>query len=101
MFETSKKNRYILTFSASDFSGSLWINAFNDMGKVLLERDAAEIAELKERVCYFFSLSLFLSPFPKKNQLMCHKQTPLYINQTEELIRCIVCIVPLRILYII
>jgi replication factor A1 len=42
--------RYILTLSASDFSGSLWINAFNETGKILLERDASEIAEMKERV---------------------------------------------------
>jgi replication factor A1 len=41
--------RYILTLSASDSSGSLWINAFNDVGKIILERDAAEIAAMKEK----------------------------------------------------
>jgi len=40
--------RYILAFAASDHTGHYWLNAFNDQGKSLLSKSAAEISKLRQ-----------------------------------------------------
>ncbi len=42
--------RYMIALSASDHTGSAWLNAFNDVGKTLLQNnDASTLAGMKER----------------------------------------------------
>ncbi len=39
--------RYILSFSVSDFSGQMWLQAFNDQAISLLGKTADEMVALK------------------------------------------------------
>jgi len=40
--------RYMLSLSASDHTGSAWLNAFNDVGKIILGKEASELVPLKD-----------------------------------------------------
>ncbi|KAK9475547.1 uncharacterized protein V1510DRAFT_409584 [Dipodascopsis tothii] len=40
--------RYILMFHVSDYTGQLWLSAFDDIGKVILGRPASELVTLRE-----------------------------------------------------
>ena len=43
-------HRYILTCTVSDFSGQVWLQAFNDAGEILMGKTANEMYQLK--VCF-------------------------------------------------
>jgi replication factor A1 len=40
--------RYILSFSVSDYSGQLWLQAFNDQAELILGKTANDLVQLKE-----------------------------------------------------
>jgi replication factor A1 len=42
-------HKYILSLSAADHTGSAWLSAFNDAGKIILNKDASEMAVLREQ----------------------------------------------------
>lgn len=47
--------RYIFSLSATDYTGTVWLGCFNDAGKIILNKDASEMVQLKEtNVLHFF-----------------------------------------------
>lgn len=46
---TTHARRYILTLTASDHTGSLWLSCFNDQGKSILNHEAKELVQLKDQ----------------------------------------------------
>lgn len=45
---SSFEPRYILSASACDHTGSAWLNAFNEVGRVILDKEANDLVSLKE-----------------------------------------------------
>ena len=45
-----RKNKYMLTVKASDYSGEAWIFAFDEQAEQILGNSADNLAEIKEQV---------------------------------------------------
>lgn len=71
--------RYILRFRASDFTGSLWLTAFDEVGQKILNMNAKDAEELSEKSPTNYN-QLFKSAQFKTYVLRCRASSYLWEN---------------------
>jgi hypothetical protein len=60
VIRTFYEPRYMLSLSAADHTGSAWLNAFNEVGRTILGKEAQELEALKAQVKYRMLLCTYM-----------------------------------------